>query len=193
MKLIKTLQHEILLEVETTGDETKEFYFPKEHVYYWYPFNLNFFYRYTDSKEFLYLVKEKGYEGPNYYNVDILKRTRPLDKKHGVMFNPEVYSRNFRIMNKAANLGLPTPMVDYTMEDIMKGFKDLSNIISVVKEQIEMRYMTETGELFSLQSILNEEWDEAVYSYMSPFEQEVFIEFGEMYCMLSLMRKLCSH
>lgn len=190
MKLLTTLQDDIILEVETTGEETREFDFPSRHIHYWYPFNLNFFYKYTNSKNFLYLVKDKNYEGPNYYGVDILKRTKPLDKKHGVMFHPAVYDRNMRIIFRARQLGIATIDSSFTTEDVQEGFNLLSMAIAMVKRSGEERYVAEIGEDDYPQPLMSEEWDEIIYSYLTEKEEEFLIEFGEIYCMLNLMRKL---
>jgi hypothetical protein len=190
MKLIP-LFHDVLLEVETTQeDELKEFHLPKHDLHYWYPFNINFFYKYTNSKDYLYLVKEKGFEGPNYYGVDILKRTKPLGEKNGVMFNPEVYKRNKKIMKLAQSLKIPTIDSSYTMEDVQAGFRQLDDCMHLLKLQAEERYKAASGEFIYVQSVMDEDRDQEVFEHMLPIEQEMLIELGEIYVMLNLMRKL---
>jgi hypothetical protein len=181
---------EVVLEVLTTGKEVKEFFLPKENIHYWYPFNINFSYKYTDSKKFLYLVKDKNYEGENYYFVDILKRTRALPKKDGIMFHEAVFDRNMYIMFKAANLGIPTLLDEFTMEDVEEGFKKVGDIINAIKSQAKQRYIAETGEVFTTQEVTSEEWDRDVYEYLSDLEAETLVAVGEMYSMLNVMRKL---
>ncbi|MCB5366921.1 hypothetical protein LIP24_09755 [Collinsella aerofaciens] len=191
MKLLADIEpNNVYLEVLTTGKEIKTFVLPAKNIHYWYPFNINFSYRYTEAKGFLYLVKEKSYEGKNYYNVDILKRTKALSKRDGVPFNPDVFKRNMYIIEKAKNIGLPTIIDDFTMEDVKEGFKTLSDTIVAVRDRIESRYIEKNGEPMYTQSIFSEEWDELVYSQMTEEEEEALIELGEMYCMLTVMRKL---
>lgn len=190
MKLRNITDDEVLLEVRTTGKEIKEVFLPKESLHYWYPFNINFKYNYTDSKQFLYLVKEKDYEGKNYYNVDILKRTKALPQKNGIMFNEPVFLRNMYIISKAMSLGIPTILDVYTLADVELGFSALSNCIQVVKERAEDTYLQAGGEPFYSQIGRSEEWDELVYKHMSPEEREILIELGEIYAMLTVMRKL---
>lgn len=190
MKLI-TAFNCVVLEVETTQEnDLADFSFPNRDLHYWYPFNINFFYKYTNSKDYLYLVKEKGYEGPNHYGVDILKRTKPLGEKNGVMFNPAVYKRNKHIMKTAHSIGVPTIDSSYTMEEVQAGFMKLSDIMEFVKLQAEKRYMAENGEILYSQSVMDEDRDEEIFEYMLPIEREMLIEFGEIYVMLNLMRKL---
>lgn len=191
MKLLADIEpNHVYLEVLTTDKEYKVFVFPSKNLHYWYPFNINFTYKYTEAKGFLYLVKEKSYEGKNYYNVDILKRTKALPKRDGVPFNEEVYKRNMHIIEKAKKIGLPTIIDDFTEDDVKEGFKLLSDAIEVVRNRIENRYIRKYEEPMYTQSIFSEEWDESIYAQMTDEEQEALVEFGEMYCMLNIMRKL---
>lgn len=190
MKLQKNKENKLLtLKVPTTGGEEKGFEFPVHNVHHWYPLNINFYYRYTNSKEFLYLVMDNGFTGENYYNVDILKRTKPLQVRDGVMFHPHVYKRNRYIISKARKLGLPTLRDTYTIEDVQKGFDKLGSMIQLVKDRIEDR-MVEEGNEDILFDIVEEEWDKIIYKHTTPEEDNVLTEFGEMYSMLSVMRKI---
>lgn len=191
MKLISKNSNDVTLNVRTTGKETLDITVSKRNVHYWYPFNINFSYRYTESKRFLYLIKEKGYTGKNHYGVDILKRTRALGDRDGVMFHPEVYKRNTYIMEKAKALGIKTVEDQYEMRDVEQGYKIVNAAFKAIKNLIEDRYVSqhEDEELHS-QLFPTEEWDEAVYSCMTEEESEAMQEIGEVYTMLSLMRKI---
>jgi hypothetical protein len=189
MKL-KTDVDKVKLEVLTTNKKVKTMYLPKMNIHFWYPFNVNFYYKFTDSKNFLYLVKEKGYEGNNYYNIDILKRTKQLAQRNGVMFHPGVYKRNKYIIEKARAIGIPTIQDIYTAEDIEVGFNVLSDCMAALKDRVEERFMSDVGEGMFVQFLPSEEWDAEVYSHMTEEEQEALIELGEMYSMLNVMRKL---
>jgi hypothetical protein len=192
MKLIIIPElEELILEVTTTGKEKKELFLPKTHIHYWYPFNINFSYKYTDSKGFMYLVKEKNYEGENVYNVDILKRTKVLPLRNGTPFNEAVFNRNMYIMDKASATGIKTLLDDFTLEDVKKGFKKAGEILSLIKAQVERRNLAETGEhQFFFQTMPTEDWDELIYSKATEKESQVILEIGEIYTMLSVMRKL---
>lgn len=191
MKLINLPELEVLiLEVTTTGKEAKELFLPKTNIHYWYPFNINFSYKYTDSKGFMYLVKEKNYEGENVYNVDILKRTKVLPTRNDTPFNEAVFNRNMYIMKKATATGIKTLLDDYTLGDVQQGFKIASNILRIVKEQIALRHTIRSGEIFFSQPIVTEERDEEIYSYATEEEQKIINEIGEIYTMLGVMRKL---
>jgi len=178
------------LTILTTGKEKKDFYFPKIRVYNWYPFNINFYYKYSDSKEFMYLVKEKGYEGENYYGVDILKRTKPLATMNGVPFHPGVYKRNKYIMEKARALGIPTLLDQYNLDDVEIGFNEIDHCMIAIREMAEDRYTNDVEDDFFRQFSPTEEYDELIYSYLTDEEQEAFTELGEMYSMLTVMIKL---
>lgn len=179
----------VTLTVSTTDKEFKEYEVTPHKVYYWYPFNVNFFYKYSNSKRFLYLVKEKDYTGENIYNVDILKRSKPLGQRKGVMFHPYVYKRNRYIIDKARDLGIPTLKDNYDLRDVQKGFEDLDLVTQTVKGRVEDRYIAYGGTL-EAPKVPNDDWDEAVYNVMTTEEQEIFHELGEMYAMLTVMRKI---
>lgn len=192
MKLKAPTTDTIKLIVRTTDKLFKTFELPKLNIHYWYPFNINFTYRYTESKNYLYLVKEKGYTGTNIYSADILKRTKPLEHRGGVMFHPQVFKRNMYIMDKAKNLGLPTIRGSYTMNDVEAGFERLGDMMQAVRDQIEQRFIWENEEAWYITDTNSEEWDELIYQQASPLELDVLQEFGEMFTMLSIMRKLVS-
>lgn len=190
MKITAPSTDTIKLNVRTTGKHYKTFELPKLNIHFWYPFNVNFTYRYTEAKDYLYLVKEKGYTGDNIYRADILKRTKPLEHRNGVMFHPNVFQRNMHIINRAKRLGLPTIREAYTLLDVIKGFELLGDMIQTVRDQIENRFIWENEEAWYVSDSASEEWDEKIYSQATAEEERALLEFGEMYTMLSIMRKL---
>lgn len=190
MKTIVEEQGLVKLVVPTTGNEIKEFKLPSRNAWYWYPFNVNFTYKYSEAKGYMYLVKDRDFEGPNLYKVDILKKTKPLEDRSGVMFHPQVYMRNRYIMDKARSLGVPTINEQYTLEDVERGFKVVRALMEVVKKRIEDRYFEKDEDAWYAPDTPTEEYDAAVYSHAKKDEKEYLQEFGEMYTMLCLMRKI---
>lgn len=190
MKL-QALPDKVKLSVKTTSKHFKDFNLPKMNIHYWYPFNLNFTYRYTEAKDYLYLVKEKGYTGANIYRADILKRTKPLENKNGVMFHPQVFFRNKQIMLHAKSLGLPIISEAYTMQDVQKGFNMLDSMIQSVREDLENRFVWNNEDAWYITDTNSEEWDENLYSHATVEELTNLQQYGEIYSMLTLMRKLC--
>ncbi|QIW88712.1 hypothetical protein P59_115 [Bacillus phage P59] len=190
MKTIVAHEDKIKLQVHTTGDEVKEFLLPVMNVHYWYPFNINFSYMYTNSKGYLYLVKERDYTGENLYKVEILKKTKPLEDRNGIMFHPNVYQRNKYIIEKAKSLGLPVITGAYDIHDVNTGFKQLSSLIKLIKGRIEDRYMENDDDAWYSPEIPTDEWDQAAYKHATEDELTYLQEFGEMYTMLTLMRKI---
>lgn len=190
MKLTAPTRGAIELIVKTTSKHQRQFILPSLNIHYWYPFNTNFTYRYTEAKNYLYLVKEKGYTGENIYKADILKRTRPLEHRNGAMFHPNVFHRNMIIINKAKTLGLPTIRESYTLESVQAGFERLGDMIQAVREQIEQRFIWGNEEAWYITDSKSEEWDEKVFAQATLEETTALQEFGEMYTMLSIMRKL---
>lgn len=192
MKLIAEHSKEsVTLRVYTTGKDTKDIDMPRENIHYWYPFNVNFTYRYTNAKGYLYLVKAKSYTGPNVYSVDILKRTKELEKKDGVMFNPKVYERNLLIIKRAEQLGIIPITKDYNYQSIEFGFDLIGSCIDAIKQRGEERLLeAEPSASWENHTHLNEEWDTRAYSYLTEEENNTLLEFGEIYAMLTVMRKL---
>jgi len=189
MKLtVSSEDNRVVLRVLTTGNEVETLYLPTKNVEYWYPFNVNFSYRYSDAKGYLYLVKERDYHGENKYNVDVLKRTKPLDTRDGIMFHPYVYKENREVIKRARQLGLPTIKDVYFLEDVQAGFEDLAVLIHTVKNRIEDRIIKETGNKLFNQSL--DDYDNIVYNNAEEKELGVLKEFGEIYSMLTVMRKL---
>ncbi|MDP4345332.1 hypothetical protein, partial [Escherichia coli] len=75
------------------------------------------------------------------------------------------------------------------LQDVQKGFSDLDLLIHAVKGRVEDRYIAQGGALETPQ-VPNDEWDHAVYNTMTVEEQEILLELGEMYSMLTVMRKI---
>ncbi|AFQ96503.1 hypothetical protein [Bacillus phage vB_BceM_Bc431v3] len=188
MKLINISEKEILLELKTTDKKLEEICLPKENIHFWYPFNINFYYKHSSAKGYMYLVQDKHYEGTNHYDTTILKRTKKLMKHEGVPLNLPVYERNTYIMSKAFELGIPTIAQSYTSESVQHGFDTLAAIMGDLQSEIEERYVEASGK--SQPPINTEKWDKEMYKHATEEELAELQEYGEMYTMLSIMRKL---
>lgn len=181
----------LLLIVETTEKEELTTEMPMEKIHYWYPFNINFYYKYSEAEEYLYLVKDPVYDGVNHYKADVLKRTNKLNKRDGVMFHPHVYRRNRYIINRAKQLGITTIDGTYTSKDIQQGYNKLRDLTStLVEDRIEKRVLDGINIEEDAIGDTEEDWTSLVYSSMTPEEEELFLEVGEIYSMLSVMRKI---
>lgn len=193
MKLTADIEHnQVVLKVPTTDKDFKEFRLPKMNVHYWYPFNINFSYKYSSSKDYMYLVKEKGYTGDNHYKVDVLKKTKPLDKRGGVMFHPYVYKRNKKIISRAKELNIPVITDSFNLEIVEDGFAQIGVLIHTLKNRVEDRVSDKYGlDLYKYEpKPLNEEWDKDIFEVMTEDERFFLLELGEIYSMLTVMRKL---
>lgn len=181
---------ELITPTTDKGEHVQEF--PTYNVHRWYPFNINFHYKYSNAKKHLYLVKDSGYDGENLYNVDILKKTKPpVIMEDGVMFHPYVYKRNRYIINKARQIGIPTIRDNYTLSDVEQGFDNLRDALHVFKSSIETRVLNNNYKDTYVKETWSEDWDKFIYSHMTEKEEKVLIELGEMYSMLTVMRKIC--
>jgi hypothetical protein len=157
MKTFGTLANTIALTVQDTEGGDREFTFPAENVHYWYPFNVNFVYQYTVARNFLYLVqdpasRELGVE--NIYEVDLLKRTKPLEQKDGTMFHPKVYERNMEIIQDAKMLGIPTIDEPFDKESIQEGFSILDDMINAALEFEAEQALLYYGEMYSMLTLM---------------------------------------
>lgn len=198
MKLLVKTQHErgagddVILRVSVNRTGETFVAMPLENLHYWYPFNINFSYKFSDSKGGLVLVKERGYKGPNFYNApSTIKEAEPLKKKDGFFLNQKVYERNTYIIEKAKQLNLPVITDDtYNSRDIAKGFLRLQYLMGLVKKDIEKNYKMHQEVTNAPVTELDEEWERRMFESMSTIHEKAYIEFGEMYSMLVTMNKI---
>lgn len=193
MRLVSVLDHGIKLQLSTTDQETVTILIPKKDIHFWYPFNLGFYYKYSAAKEYMYLVQDKHYERSNVYGTDILKRTKELPiNEDDVPYNEPVFVRNVKVITKAHIMGIKSVVDDYTLDDVDKGFKIVSEAMQYIKEKIENRYMEKyITKVESYQPVQQtEEWDKQVYRCAQGTEMEELEMLSEIYNMLVLMKKL---
>lgn len=189
MKLIvEDNSNTVTLRVFTRGKDLEDVVLPKENIHYWYPFNTNFSYRCSSAKKSLYLIKERSHVGENVYGVDTLKKTKPLDIKDGVPYHPQVHRRNLQVIDRAKQLGIVTIEDNFTLALTVAGFQTVCNCIDAIKSRAQERVDDE--EIQGVHTHLNEEWDERVYEKLTKEEGVFLLELGEIYGMLTVMRKL---
>jgi hypothetical protein len=139
----------------------------------------------------MYLTKDQEYNGDNLYSTTTLKKTKRLPMSEGVPYHKGIIERNTAIMLKARQLGIPTLMDHFTYKDVQQGFETLGAYIQEVKEQLEDRYMNEGEEGWYLPEGDLESWDKKeIFQLLTESEKENLIQCGEIYIMLSLMRRL---
>lgn len=173
------------LELPVRGGNIHMITLPKKNIHYWYPFNSNFFYRYSEPEKMMYLSKDTRYKGENIYNIDILKRTKPLQQVGAVPFHPYVYRRNKYIIMKANRLGLPTIDKEYDILDIETAFKKVGDLIDEVTKnaikRVEQDYQNEEKTI--------PQWEAIIEKHTNDEEKKKYEELGEVYTMLILMKK----
>lgn len=174
------------LELPIRGGNVQMVTIPKRNIHYWYPFNTNFFYRYSEPKEMMYLSKDARYKGENIYNIDILKRTKPLQQVGNIPFHPYVYKRNKYIILKANKLGIPTIDKKYDIVDIESGFEKVGNMIDELSkktiERVEQDYQEKEEKTIP-------QWEFIIENYTSEEDKKEYEMLGEIYTMLVLMKK----
>ena len=163
------------LEVRTTNQGKKDYVLPIKGIEQWYPFNINFTYMHSESRNQMYLVKLPCYKGDNLYNTAVLKNSEPLEELAGTLVNWEVFQRNAFIMLRASQLGVPKTLLDdYTLEDVKEGHEVLYKIHTALKDRLHSRVKDE----------------ESIYDVATKEELSFLEELGEIYTMLNLMRKI---
>lgn len=180
-----------VLTVDTTGDKgTKDYYVSLSNIHQWYPFNISYKYNYSQSQRYIYLVEENSSTGETLYGADILRHTAPLERRHGTMLHRKVLTRNEFIIAKAKRAGIPYITGSYNLKDIQDGFHKIRTVIEYIKDTIIKRYERVTAVPLVEGAVTPEQWDIALYVVATNVERKRLIELGEMYTMLTLMRKM---
>lgn len=190
MKLVVDDKEMVTLKVVSTKGELKGVALPTEGIYKWYPFDVNFFYKFAETGQYLYLVPVKDFQGKNHYEVYSLEKSPPLKQINGEYVHTRVYERNKYIMHKASQLGIKTLRDTFTKKDVQDGFDKVREAIEDIKSTLENRYLQDGTDAWLPFEQPSEEWDSKVYRMATEDEHDLLDELGEMYTMLTVMRKI---
>ncbi len=180
----------ILIDVPTTEEGVRKKYtFNASTAYKWYPFNINYSYKYSNAKGIIYLIKETSYKKEDVYKVSKPSNKMALKIDGESAFLLKVYKRNLYIMNTAYSLGLPIIRKKYTLKDVERGFIKLGDLVDTLRETLGDR-LENDHEVYINQNSFLENTDKQIYDVLNQEERKKLQEYGEMYTMLGLMRKI---
>lgn len=196
MKVVKKNEEEITLILETTSsdvEEVKELILPLDKLLYWYPLNMNYTYKFANSKQIMYLVKDPTYKGEPLYETKLLKYAEELPLKHGVPFNESVFVRNAKVLEFAMKrdiLGVyGNPDLQTVEESIICTINYMKEFRQVLQKRFILDETRDTDEAVSVTSD-KEDLDLILYSYATEDEMRDLNMMGEVYTLLNLMRRL---
>lgn len=186
------------MKVRTSKLQEATFNYPLSTVQYWYPFNNNYEYRYSEKKNILYLVmSEPKLEYTDYYIEENTERT---ESNHGV-FSPTswycavVDSDNVRVIAYAQRLGLRADFyaedAPYTVKDLEKDYKIIKGYEWRVIEDIRKRVMKTFNqqEYNKYYGMEDENRSSMILSRATPSELSELRMIGKVFTMLSVLRK----
>lgn len=197
MKVVKFSEEEVLVILETTSqdkEETQEILLPYRELLKWYPLNINYTYKYSTSKDIMYLVKDSTYE-KDLYEVKSTKQAKALPLKKGVPYNKSVHKRNMKIVQWAEDNNL----IEVSEERVLLtepkvGICRVLETIETIKQHLVRKYIFEEGQKEDFDIDVNLGFpkftDELIYKYATPTEVEQLELLGEVYTLLNLHRRL---
>jgi hypothetical protein len=162
---------------------------PLQDLYLWYPFNINYEYRYSKKNSYMHLVAITGRTGDDVYKMEEPSNSPRMVHLGNTFYNEAVAERNKTIIWRAHNLGISTLDDEFNYTDVQNGFSDLDVFIQTVKDRIEDRVDPADFEGHLSKPDMK---DRAIYAQATDTELRRLQEFGEIYTMLSLMRKMVS-
>ncbi|AHJ87522.1 hypothetical protein Bp8pC_091 [Bacillus phage Bp8p-C] len=208
MKLTRKDKDTFIMTVETTEGGTKDLAVGVYDLDKIYPFNSNYMYKYSPTRDAFYLCKDRKYknvdvyqhaEGDNdiSYFADVYGTEEQIHVEYP--FQAHVSNRNSIVQLKARKMGIPVmwELISKTVtkNDIKAGHRKLADAIDKLNEKIEKRYL----DSISAEEVLedrrtpnsgDEDWYAAIYTVATPEEEHEFIMYGEIYTMLRLLRRI---
>lgn len=196
MKVVKKTEEEIILILETTSsdvEEVKELTLPLDKLLYWYPLNMNYTYKFANSKQIMYLVKDPTYKGEPLYETKLLKYAEELPLRDGIPFNESVYERNNQVMAFAVKSNILDMYGHLNADTLEESVICTINYMKEFRQVLQKRFiLDETRDTDESVSVTNdkEDLDLILYSYATEDEMRDLNMMGEVYTLLNLMRRL---
>lgn len=196
MKVVKKNEEEITLILETTSsdvEEVKELILPLDKLLYWYPLNMNYTYKFANSKQIMYLVKDPTYKGEPLYETKLLKFAEELPLRDGIPFNESVYERNNQVMAFAVKSNILDMYGHLNTDTLEESVICTINYMKEFRQVLQKRFILDetrdTDEAVSVTSD-KEDLDLILYSYATEDEMRDLNMMGEVYTLLNLLRRL---
>lgn len=180
-------------DIKGMKEEQQTIELPSRNIHYWYPFLVNYYYRFSEERRYMYIAKDSGCleDLESDYIPYGLRRATKLKKVDGVPYHEEVYSYNKEVINMAKKLGVPTIEEEYTHNDLCNAFLDIGDMMDSVRDRIRDR-LEEKAILESHNDLFSFIDDTSEQIYNSATKEEVLTlrMLGSIYTMLTVMRKL---
>lgn len=196
MKVVKKNEEEITLILETTSSDVEEvraMTLPIDKLLYWYPLNMNYTYKFANSKHIMYLVKDPTYKGKPIYETKLLKYAEELPLKDGVPFNESVFNRNTKVVEFAMKKEILSIYGNPNLSTIEEGVICTIKYMKDFRKELQKRFiLDEAREIDESLDVTSdkEDLDIILYSYATEEEMKDLNMMGEVYTLLNLMRRL---
>lgn len=164
-----------------------------DKLYMWYPMNICYVYRYQEPRDRLYLYPVKNPPENIDYEYEERLRTKPaevvIENIGSEMMCENVMKDNVELAIIADGLGLPHLLkYGYTLEETKQGIRRLLAMLDDVKQTLEDRIEGDKLKEYREMPLLERE--NVLYSYATEEELEEMKQFGKLYTMINLMRKI---
>lgn len=192
-----------VLTYKTSTYEEQTIEFPADSIQDWYPFDLNYTYRYSVPHKRFFLVLLELEAETKRYNVHSnrdrsISNTavfRPTD-----WYCPEVKIENAKVIQYAKDLGLKTIEDDLTYSQVCATIRILGDkeqeLFRNLEDDVFDRLKSEPSYDKLLSTFLkmgNEDRYSFILNKISQEDKEKLKAFGQMYCMYGIMRKMAKH
>lgn len=184
-----------VIQCKTSSFEDATFMFDTKTLADWYPLDVNYEYRYNDSKELMYLIPlERSRESWDYGITSLTNRaiSEVATFDLHTWYNKEVSEANKELMATAKLLGLWTLEDTYTMQHVEDNMDMLYELIEEpVHKGIEQRMLDKlTRKEYDSYRHKNMEQRGAIrIQHASPEDLTILAFSGKMRVMTNLMRQ----
>lgn len=163
-------------------------------LYQWYPMNISYVLRYQEPRDRLYLYQTRNPAIIPDYDFEYRARIKPkntvIQDIGEDMVCVNVMKDNIKLCMLAISLGLPHMLMEeYTQDEVKAGIVEVLDLHDSVKGVLEKR-IEDNGEFKEFRKLPLQEQDIMLYSYATDKEKDEFRQFGKLYTMLNLMRKI---
>lgn len=180
----------------------EELLFDMDTLFYWYPCNPRYDYKLSSKRKKLYItLVEDNPNLPYAYNVTTCKGRANSEIAcfyTDCWYNEEVWEENEKLFNLAKRLGFLTPMDNYSVDMVESELSNVANLLDYIYRTETERVKTaiENGEYTDQE--IRENYSTADREDRASFilqncpqtVVETYALLGEIYTMLSLMRKV---
>lgn len=187
---------EKLGKITLRGADNKEpvLVFPLETLVNWYPFDVNYEYRFSNKRNKLYIaLVDESVQTPSY---GISTNKDRVKSEHASFELPEWYNaviaeENMKTVELAKKLGIKTPEEDFTKEDVQNGFELLGRSINILTNIVTERFLSCSSEeaIKDYHRAKTEDKSLMSLAFCNDDDDKLFLDLGKVHSMLNIMRK----